>query len=356
MHGDRERALAAGCNGFIAKPIDEETFASRSVSGFLTAPALRPGPSPRCDRHGERARRASSSSTTSPTSAALLRGGPGGRRPRRRRGARPRPRPQKLVEDEPFELAIIDVMLGGGSGYSLTETLTSMSLGLPARPPRDRPGRSTASAGSHAGADDFIGKPIETVELRARARSLIRVGRAIREQRRVGRERSEAYRKLEELDRLKSGFLSTVSHELRTPLNTIILLAHQLEKVPASAEDSERQARDVRFLREAAEVAPADDQQHPRPRQARRRPARPASPGGRRSRTLLRESANLLEPQAREKGLEVEPSRRDPDLPPTVCLDRGKVSRVLVNLLVERRQVHGSRPRRARGRGRGRAR
>ena len=49
MHGDRERALAAGCNGFIAKPINEETFAS-DVSGFLNErPSLRAGPSSRFD-------------------------------------------------------------------------------------------------------------------------------------------------------------------------------------------------------------------------------------------------------------------------------------------------------------------
>ena len=221
-------------------------------------------------------------------------------------------------------------MLGADSGYSLTASLTSMSSDyLPVLLVTG--GTIDRERGFHAGADDFIGKPIESVELRARARSLIRVGRAIREQHRVGRERSEAYRKLEELDRLKSGFLSTVSHELRTPLNTIILLAHRLEKVPASAEDSERQARDVRFLREAAEalrqminnildLAKLDAGQrdlHPQEVDVA---------------ALLRESANLLEPQALEKNLEVAVEAH-PDLPPTVFLDRGKISRVLVNLL-----------------------
>src|SRR5262245_22927377 len=44
MQGDRERAIAAGCNGFIAKPINEETFAA-DVSGYLNdRPPLRPGP------------------------------------------------------------------------------------------------------------------------------------------------------------------------------------------------------------------------------------------------------------------------------------------------------------------------
>jgi signal transduction histidine kinase len=36
MQGDRERALAAGCDGFVAKPIDENTFASL-VASFLPA-------------------------------------------------------------------------------------------------------------------------------------------------------------------------------------------------------------------------------------------------------------------------------------------------------------------------------
>jgi CheY-like chemotaxis protein/two-component sensor histidine kinase len=47
---------------------------------------------------------------------------------------------------------------------------------------------------------------------------------------------------------------------------------------------------------------------------------------------LLRESANLLEPQAREKELELVVEAA-PELPAAVVLDRGKVSRVLVNLL-----------------------
>jgi CheY-like chemotaxis protein len=34
MSGDRERALAAGCNGYIEKPINPDTFVSE-VEAFL---------------------------------------------------------------------------------------------------------------------------------------------------------------------------------------------------------------------------------------------------------------------------------------------------------------------------------
>lgn len=38
MAGDREKALAAGCDGYIEKPIDSETFVAE-ISAYLPAPA-----------------------------------------------------------------------------------------------------------------------------------------------------------------------------------------------------------------------------------------------------------------------------------------------------------------------------
>jgi two-component system cell cycle response regulator DivK len=38
MVGDREKALAAGCTGYIEKPINPETFVAE-ISAFLRAPA-----------------------------------------------------------------------------------------------------------------------------------------------------------------------------------------------------------------------------------------------------------------------------------------------------------------------------
>jgi CheY-like chemotaxis protein len=326
MHGDRERAMAAGCNGFIAKPIDEARFAGQvreflhsaketdAMSELSDAPSGEPARILVVDDDADVARviRDDLADDGHDVAVALDAG-----------------RAEVLADDEPFELAVVDVMLRGRSGYDLTEALKRRSDYLPVL--LMTAGMIDREKGFAAGADDFIGKPIESAELRARARTLIRVGRAIRQHRRMGRERSEAYRRLEELDRLKSGFLSTVSHELRTPLNTIILLAHQLEKMPPEDRLLERRNHDVRVLRDAAEtlrqminnildLAKLDAGQrdlHPQPTAIA---------------DLLRETADLIEPQARQKRLQLDVEVR-PGFPPTVCLDRGKVARVLVNLL-----------------------
>ncbi len=333
MQGDRERAIAAGCDGFLSKPIDEETF-EKEVSAWLAG------------RRRERALE-----TAAPTAV-----------PEEAEGTRGR---ILVVDDQPeiadliradlesdghrvatagglgqaaalftpesqFDLAVVDVLLGSDSGYELVgELIARSSEYLPVL--LLTAGTIDRERGYEAGADDFIGKPIESAELKARCRSLIRIGRAIREQGRAIRERSEAYEKLAELDRLKSDFLSTVSHELRTPLNTIILLSNVIGRETTTPADEERRRHDIAVIRESAETLLrminnildlAKIEAGQRDLHAQRIDIR----------SFLHETADLLEPQARAKGLAlgVEVS---PELPESAVLDREKLSRVLINVL-----------------------
>jgi len=336
MHGDRERALAAGCDGFIPKPIDGDSFLPL-VDSFLRRPEKEGGvlspevagpPSP------------SSAPATEPGRilvvddqaevAELVRQG------LVEEGhevvvARSLDQAESLSSGEQsFDLAIVDVMLGPNSGYDLAADLVSRSTEyLPVL--LVTAGVVDREKGFAAGADDFIAKPFDARELVARARSLIRVGRAIRAQTRAVRERSEAYDRLAELDRMKSDFLSTVSHELRTPLNTIILLSHLIEKEGSSPADEIRRIHDIRVIHESAETLLrminnildlAKLEAGQRDLHPQRVPLRP----------LLEETADLLEPQARAKGLASE-TQIATGLPEVAVLDREKVSRVLINLL-----------------------
>jgi CheY-like chemotaxis protein/anti-sigma regulatory factor (Ser/Thr protein kinase) len=327
MQGDRERALAAGCDGFIPKPIDEETFAQQ-VASFIGARPMLLG-----ERSHSRALRDQPGRILlvddQPEIAELIRQDLEVDGHSVVVATRSDEALEAYERDPELDLAILDVMLPGDSGYALTEALVARARSyLPVL--LVTAGTIDREKAYTAGADDFIGKPIESLELRVRAASLIRIGRLVRERHRNGHERADAYRKLQELDRMRSDFLSTVSHELRTPLNTIILLAHQLEKSDA-ASDGARRTRDVRLLRDAAEalrrminnildLAKLEAGQ----RDVHAQPVDIAD--------LLRGTAELLEPQAREKGLEIR-VEVDPRLQQTAWLDGEKLSRVLVNLV-----------------------
>lgn len=336
MQGDRARALAAGCDGFVPKPIDEETFVPLVASYLRRREADRPLPSE------------GPSSSESSTAAGI-----------------PLPGRILVADDQPevaevlradlqteghdvevattaeealelfagdcrFDLAVVDVMLGGDSGYELTTQLIASSPDyLPVL--LVTAGTIDRERGYEAGADDFIGKPIETSELKARIRSLIRIGRAIREQGRVMKESARAYEKLAELDRMKSDFLSTVSHELRTPLNTIILLSHLIEREGKSPADEQRRLHDINVIRESADtllrmINNILDLAKLEAGQRDLYPQRIALPG------FLREMSDMIEPQARGKKIDLQ-LEIDERLPASAVLDREKLSRVLINLL-----------------------
>jgi CheY-like chemotaxis protein len=334
MQGDRERAMAAGCDGFLSKPIDEETF-EKNIEGWLDRrkTAATPAPSPRA---------ASAPSNEGPPRgrilvvddqpevADLLRADlvVDGHEVATAKSLDEASR--LFTQDSQFDLAVVDVMLGQDSGYELAGELIARSTEyLPVL--LVTAGTIDRERAFAAGADDFIGKPIESPELRARARSLIRIGRAIREQGRAIKERSEAYEKLAELDRLKSDFLSTVSHELRTPLNTIILLSHVIEHEGSTPADEERRLHDIGVIRESAQtllrminnildLAKIEaGQRELYPQKVALRP-------------FLREMADMIEPQARQRGIPLT-LEIPADLPETAVLDREKLSRVLINLL-----------------------
>jgi len=330
MQGDRERALAAGCDGFVAKPIDEETFAS-VVASFLGAPQIGRPELPKARRADDENQPARIFLVEDQDEVAELLTTDletDGHEVVRARSAA---EAQSLFAgEESFDLAIVDVMLRPGSGYDLTSELIATS-------PEYLPvllvtaGTIDRERGYAAGADDFIGKPIESAELRARARSLIRIGRAIRRQGETLRERAEAYEKLAELDRLKSDFLSTVSHELRTPLNTIILLSHLIEREGVTPSDMERRLHDVRVIRDSAEtllrminnildLAKLEAGQ------------RDLHPQQLELEAFLRETTDILEPQADAKSISMT-LEISPETPSLVVLDREKLSRVLINLL-----------------------
>ncbi|MBE9141253.1 hybrid sensor histidine kinase/response regulator [Nodosilinea sp. LEGE 07088] len=110
-----------------------------------------------------------------------------------------------IVRQTPPDLILLDVMMPGLDGYAVTQKIRSHP-GLPYIPillitAHDQ---SSLVQGLDAGADDFIHKPVDVNELRARVRSLLRLKRSMDAQIAMLRQRDD--------------FVARLTHDLRTPL------------------------------------------------------------------------------------------------------------------------------------------
>ncbi len=109
------------------------------------------------------------------------------------------------VEQSPPDVILLDVMMPGLDGYAVTERIRQDSS-LPYIPillitAHDQ---SSLVQGLDAGADEFIRKPVDVNELKARVRSLLRLKRSIDAQAHMIRQRDD--------------FVARLTHDLRTPL------------------------------------------------------------------------------------------------------------------------------------------
>ncbi len=98
------------------------------------------------------------------------------------------------------------------------------------------------------GADEFIVMPVMPSELKSRLRAMLRLKQAVSESTELTKEN----KKLQDLDKIKSNFISKVSHELKTPLQSILGYSDIL-KEGLQGELSYPQKLMIKQIREAGE-------------------------------------------------------------------------------------------------------
>ena len=135
------------------------------------------------------------------------------------------------VAADPPDIVLLDVMMPDISGFDVCRRLKTQAETqfTPIVLVTALADRESKLMGIEAGADDFINKPVDPNELRARVKSLLRAKSLHDElqQKTTALEESNqaltaANQQIQEASRHKSDFLARMSHDLRTPMNAII--------------------------------------------------------------------------------------------------------------------------------------
>ena len=132
----------------------------------------------------------------------------------------------EILAAQNFELILLDLGLPGLSGLKVLEILKESPEG------RDVPvivitawnNTEDKLRSFELGAVDYVTKPFEPVELRARVRSTLRTKRLQDELTQANRQLEQARAAAEGTARAKAGFLANMSHEIRTPMNGVIAM------------------------------------------------------------------------------------------------------------------------------------
>jgi signal transduction histidine kinase len=119
----------------------------------------------------------------------------------------------KRFSAERHDLVILDVMMPGMDGIKATRKLKAAAAGtyLPVLVVTGLDDREDRLAAYDAGADDFLTKPVEPWQLRARVRTFLHIA----EQQRAT---EEAYQKLRELQAFRDELSELLVHDLKNPL------------------------------------------------------------------------------------------------------------------------------------------
>jgi CheY-like chemotaxis protein/HPt (histidine-containing phosphotransfer) domain-containing protein len=145
-------------------------------------------------------------------------------------GARNGTEALEAIPQHKFDLVLLDLGLPGMDGLEVLRQLKKDPRGqqIPVIVLTAWQGTRDKLRSFELGAVDYITKPFELFELRARVRSVLRTKRLQDQLTHVNRELEAARISAEEANRAKSEFLANMSHEIRTPMNGVIAMTNLL--------------------------------------------------------------------------------------------------------------------------------
>jgi CheY-like chemotaxis protein len=132
----------------------------------------------------------------------------------------------ETASEQAFDLILLDLGLPGMDGFEVLQQLKGQpaSQQIPVIVLTAKNSTADKLRGFELGAVDYVTKPFELVELRARVHSTLRMQRLQRELVKANHNLDAARHAAEETARSKAEFLANMSHEIRTPMNGVIAM------------------------------------------------------------------------------------------------------------------------------------
>lgn len=133
------------------------------------------------------------------------------------------------------DLILLDVMMPGLDGIEVCQRIKALPewQAVPIIMVTALSDKEDLARCLKAGADDFISKPVNTLEIRARVHSMLRI--------------KQHYDDLQSLIKLREDMVNMMVHDLRNPLSSIFLGLDIIEKLNLSPEAQKAKLDQVRF-------------------------------------------------------------------------------------------------------------